>query len=76
MPLCSPEPPQLLLIYGSMFTAQLNDYVFVSCSCQDDIMRLQRAEVLMCSLKLYKAVLMNADDGVLRLVFVTSVVSS
>lgn len=49
-----------LLIYGiqSVFTApaQLNDYVFVSCSCQNYIMRLLKTKVLMCCLKLYKGV--------------------
>ena len=49
------------LIYSFTFIAQLNDYVFVSYNCQKDLMRLQSTKVLMCYLKLYKAVLINVN---------------
>ena len=51
------------LIYCSMFiaTAQFNDYVFVFYNCQNYIMRFWRRKVLMCYLKLYKAVLINVN---------------
>lgn len=51
------------LIYSSMFLElELNDYVFVSRHCQNDIMRFfRRPGVLMCYLRLYKEVLINAN---------------
>lgn len=56
------------LIYSFTCIAQLNDYVFVSYNCQKDLMRLQSTKVLMCYLKLYKALLINANCGKLHLV--------